>query len=229
MSTQSHIAAIILAAGESSRLGQPKQLIQFRGQTLLRRMVDAASEAGCQPVLVVLGNTKRTASGSPTEVREHEIDLVEAISSELKKTGGTIVANPNWKRGIGTSIRAGVQHLIEIAPGVEATVLLACDQPFVDRAVIEGLITLHHKTRKPIVAATYAGTLGVPALFDRSRLRDLLGLDDSAGAKSIILSNRDQVAEFPFPEGEIDIDTAEDRERFCVTSDSQVENQSLAD
>src|SRR5213082_777078 len=229
MSPQSQIAAVILAAGESSRLGEPKQLIQFRGKTLVRRMVDAASEAGCRPVLVVLGNRKRTASGSPTEAREHEVDFVETISSELKKTGATIVANPNWKRGIGTSIHAGVQHLMETAPGVEATVLLACDQPFVDRAVIDGLITLHHETRKPIVAASYAGTLGVPALFDRSRLPDLLGLDDSAGAKSIILSNRDQVAELPFPKGEVDIDTAEDRERFCVTSDSQVKNQSLAD
>ena len=234
MSPQFQIAAVILAAGESSRLGQPKQLIQFRGKTLVRRMVDAASEADCRPVLVVLGNSKRTShlhsQGSPKgEASEHEIDLIEAISCELKKTGATIVANPNWKRGIGTSIRAGVQHLIEIAPGVEATVLLACDQPFVDRAVIEGLITLHHETRKPIVAASYAGTLGVPALFDRSRLPDLLGLDDSAGAKSIILSNRDQVAKLPVPEGEIDIDTAEDRERFCVTSDSQVKNQSLAD
>jgi molybdenum cofactor cytidylyltransferase len=216
MSPQFQIAAVILASGESSRLGQPKQLIQFHGKTLVRRMVDAASEADCRPVLVVLGDSKRIAHGSPSgEAREHEIDLVEAISSELIKSGATIVANPNWKCGIGTSIRAGVQRLIEIAPGVEATVLLTCDQPFVDRAVIDGLITLHHETRKPIVAASYAGTLGVPALFDRSRLAELLGLDDSAGAKSIILSNRDQVAEFPFPEGEIDIDTAEDRARFC--------------
>jgi molybdenum cofactor cytidylyltransferase len=234
MSPQLQIAAVILAAGESSRLGQPKQLIQFRGKTLVRRMVDAASEADCRPVLVVLGNSKRTSQlHSPGSTRgaasEHEIDLIEAISSELKKTGATIVANPNWKRGIGTSIRAGVQHLIKIAPGVEATVLLACDQPFVDRAVIDGLITLHHETRKPIVAASYAGTLGVPALFDRSRLPDLLGLDDSAGAKSIILSNRDQVAQFAFPEGEIDIDTAEDRERFCMTSDSEAKNQTVAD
>src|SRR5438552_1526414 len=220
MSLQCQIAAIILAAGESSRLGQPKQLIQFRGETLVRRMVNAASEAGCQPILVVLGNSKRTSRlNSPSsprgEAREHEIELVEAIGSELKKTGATIVANPNWKCGIGTSIRAGIQHLIDTASGVEATVLLACDQPFADRAVINGLITLHHETRKPIVAASYAGTLGVPALFDRSRLPELLGLDDSAGAKSIILSNRDQVAEFPFPEGEIDIDTAEDCERLC--------------
>jgi molybdenum cofactor cytidylyltransferase len=102
--------------------------------------------------------------------------------------------------------------------GVEATVLLACDQPYVDRAVIDGLITLHHETRKPIVAASYAGTLGIPALFDRLLLPKLLRLDDSVGAKSIILSNRDQVAEFPFPEGKIDIDTAEDWERFCVAN-----------
>ena len=162
-------------------------------------MVDAASEAGCRPILVVLGSNK----------------LVQGISSELKKTGATIVANPNWKCGIGTSIRAGIQNLLEIAPEVEATVLLACDQPFVDRAVIDGLFTLHHETRKPIVAASYAGTLGVPALFDRSRLPELCGLDDFAGAKSIILSNRDHVAEFPFPEGEIDIDTAEDCEQLC--------------
>ena len=76
---------------------------------------------------------------------------------------------------------------------------------------------VHRETRKPIVAASYAGTLGVPVLFDRSLLPELLGLDDSAGAKSIILSNRDQVAEFPFPEGKIDIDTAEDWQRFCCS------------
>jgi molybdenum cofactor cytidylyltransferase len=195
-------------------------LIQFRGKTLVRRMVDAASEAGCRPILVVVGTSKQAphvyAPRSPRgETRQHEMEVVDAISGELKKTGATIVANPNWKCGIGTSIRTGIQHLIDTAPGVEATVLLTCDQPFVDRAVIDGLITLRHETGKPIVAASYAGTLGVPALFDKGRLPELLRLDDSAGAKSIILSNRDQVAEFTFPEGKIDIDTAEDWERFC--------------
>src|SRR5947207_11686385 len=220
MLRQSQIAAVILAAGESLRVGQPKQLIQHRGKTLVRRVVDAASEAGCQPVLVVVDNSKQAphlhALRSPRRAaRKHEMELVDAISSGLKSTGATIISNPNWKYGIGTSIRAGVQHLIEIASGIEATVLLACDQPFVDRAVIDGLMTLYHETRKPMVAASYAGTLGVPALFDRSFLPELLRLDDSAGAKSIILSNRDQVAEFPFPEGKIDIDTAEDWQRFC--------------
>src|SRR5438552_16893377 len=105
MSPQFQIAAVILAAGESSRLGQPEQLIQFRGKTLVRRMVDGANEAGCRPVLVVLGNSKRTShlhsQGSPkVEPIKPEIDLIEAISCELQQTGGTIVANPNWKRGI---------------------------------------------------------------------------------------------------------------------------------
>ena len=220
MSPQSHIAAVILAAGESSRLGKPKQLIQFRGKTLVRRVVDAASEAGCRPILVVLG-TERTShlysDGLPrVKGRHHEIEL---ITSELKKTGATIVANSNWQCGIGTSIRTGVQHLLDTAPGVEATVLLACDQPFVDRAVLDGLMTLYHETLKPIVAASYAGTLGVPALFDRSLLPELLRLDDSAGAKSTILSNRDQVAEFPFLEGKVDIDTAEDWQRFVCSKE----------
>jgi molybdenum cofactor cytidylyltransferase len=224
MPPQFQIAAVILAAGESSRLGQSKQLIEFRGKTLVRRMVDAASEAGCRPILVVVGNSKQVphvrGSRSPRgEARQHEMEVVDAISGELKTTGATSVANPNWKCGIGTSIRTGIQHLIDTAPGIEATVLLTCDQPFVDRAVIKGLITLRHETGKPIVAASYAGTLGVPALFDRGRLPELLRLDDSAGAKSIILSNRDQVAEFPFPEGKIDIDTAEDWERFCSSKE----------
>jgi molybdenum cofactor cytidylyltransferase len=220
--SSSHIAAVILAAGESSRLGQPKQLIQFRGKTLVRRMVDAASEAGCRPILVVVGNGKQAPHvhaprSLRSETRQHEMEVVDAISSELKKTGATIVANPNWKGGIGTSVRAGVQHLVDVAFGVEATLLLTCDQPCVDRAVIAGLITLRRETGKPIVAASYGGTLGVPVLFDRSLLPELLRLDGSAGAKSIILSNRDQVAEFPFPEGEIDIDTAEDWQRFCCS------------
>jgi molybdenum cofactor cytidylyltransferase len=220
MSPQSQIAAVILAAGESSRLGQPKQLIQFRSKTLVRRMVDAAGEAGCRPILVVVGNSKQAPHvHAPCSPRGETRQLVDAISSELKNTGATIVANPNWKCGIGTSIRTGIQHLIDTAPGVEATVLLTCDQPFVDRVVIDGLITLRHETGKPIVAASYADTLGVPALFDRGRLPELLRLDDSAGAKSIILSNRGQVAEFPFPEGKVDIDTAEDWQRFCCSKE----------
>jgi len=193
-----NIGAVILAAGESSRLGQPKQLIQFRGKTLVQRIVDAAREAGCSPKVVVIGSDK------------------DKVARELEQTNAVIVENVNWKNGMGTSIRSAVQHLIDIAPNVEAIVLLVCDQPFVDSRAIEQLIALREKTKKAVVASSYAGTLGVPALFDRSCTEELLGLDDADGAKSIILSNHDRVAEFPFPQGKIDIDTFADYERLIA-------------
>lgn len=193
-----NIGAVILAAGESSRLGQPKQLIQFRGKTLVQRIVDAAREAGCSPKVVVIGSDK------------------DKVARELEQTNAVIVENVNWKNGMGTSIRSAVQHLIDIAPNVEAIVLLVCDQPFVDSRAIEQLIALREKTKKAVVASSYAGTLGVPALFDRSCAEELLGLDDADGAKSIILSNHDRVAEFPFPQGKIDIDTLADYERLIA-------------
>ena len=190
-----NIGAVILAAGESSRLGQPKQLVQFRGKSLVRRIVDAATEAGFSPITIVLGSDSKK------------------IEDELAGTGVAIVKNENWRAGIGTSIRAGVQNLLSQAPNLEAIVLLVCDQPFVDARVIKGLIELRQKTNKSIVASAYSGTLGVPALFDRSCFQELLALGDDTGAKSIIMRNRERVAEFPFPQGEIDIDTVADYEK----------------
>src|SRR6266403_5123134 len=185
-----NIGAVILAAGKSSRLGQPKQLLQFRGQTLVRRIVDAARGAGCSPIVVVIGSDK------------------DKVARELERTNAVIVENVNWSDGIGTSLRSGVQRSLDVAPNVEAIVLLVCDQPLVDSHTIEQLIALGEKTKKAIVASSYAGTLGVPALFDRSCVEELLALDDGSGAKPIILSNHERVAEFPCSEGQIDIDTA---------------------
>jgi molybdenum cofactor cytidylyltransferase len=193
--------AVILAAGKSSRLGQPKQLLQFRGQTLVRRIVDAAREAGCSPVVVVIGSDKNK------------------VARELKRTNAVIVENVNWDDGMGTSIRSGVQQLIDIAPDTKAIVLLVCDQPLVDSDTIEHLIAVGEKTKKAIVASGYAGTLGVPALFNRSCAEELLALDDGSGAKSIILSNQERVAEFPFSEGQIDIDTAADYDKVRLSED----------
>jgi molybdenum cofactor cytidylyltransferase len=91
-------------------------------------------------------------------------------------------------------------------------VLLICDQPFVDATLIKHLILCRTQSRKPIVASSYADTLGAPALFDRAFFEKLLALPDDSGAKPIIFRNREHVAEIPFPKGEIDIDTAKDVE-----------------
>jgi molybdenum cofactor cytidylyltransferase len=191
------VGAIILAAGESSRLGQPKQLLRFKGKALVHRVVDAANEANCSPIIVVTGNAQ------------------SGVKHALRPTNAVIVENKRWKARIGTSIRAGIRYLTDNAPNAEATLLLTCDQPFVDGDVLSGLSALHSKTGKPIVASAYADTLGVPALFDRSTFQELLQLDGDFGAKTIILSNRARVAEFSFPKGNIDVDTVQDFESIA--------------
>src|SRR4029453_11252888 len=186
------IAAVFLAAGKSSRLGQPKQLLEFRGKTLVRRAVDAAIEANCSPVIVVTGNAHAE------------------VKNALAATNAILAPNGQWSEGVGTSIRVGIQHVIENAPEVDAAMLLVSDQPFVDSDLLRGLIALHSKTGKSIVASAYADTLGVPALFDPSMFQELLRLDSHSGAKTIILSNRARVAEFSFPKGNVDVDTLQD-------------------
>jgi molybdenum cofactor cytidylyltransferase len=196
------IGAIILAAGESLRLGKPKQLIELRGKTLLRHVVDAVTEANCSPTVVITGI--------------HQAEL----RNELRMTEALVLENQNWRRGVGTSIRTGVQHLIENEIDVDGVLLLVCDQPFVNADTIRSLIRLREETKKSIVASNYAGTLGVPTLFDRSLFRELLSLSDQAGAKSIILKNRARVTQFAFPEGAIDIDIWEDLEKLTQAKSS---------
>ena len=190
------VGAIILAAGASSRLGQPKQLLQFRNQTLLRRMIDAATSGGCSPVAVVVGAER------------------DRVMAELKETKELLIENGTWQRGIGNSIRAGLRGLLNAYPDVGAVILLACDQPLVDASVITGLIAKHAETGKPIIASGYAQTLGIPALFARNYFDELFVLDDDAGAKQVILDHGGDVAEYAFPDGAIDIDTAADYDQF---------------
>ena len=184
-----NVGALILAAGGSSRLVQPKQLLTFRGETFIRRTVRAATESGCAPVIVMAG------------------EIAEAIRGELQSTSAIVVENEHWRHGPGTSIRRGLEQFSENS--VDAVVLLACDQPFVDPPIIAGLISLWEKTGKAIVASSYADTLGVPALFDRSCFAELTALPESSGAKSLILSRGDAVAALTFEQGGIDIDTPE--------------------
>lgn len=184
------IAALVLAAGGSARLGRPKQLLRYQGQSLVRRAGAAALEAGCSPVVVVVG-------------REHE-----KIAAELQECSVRLLPNEAWERGIGTSIRRGVGTLRTC----DAIVILVCDQPHVDQRIIRTLIRAQEETRKPIAACAYGRTLGVPALFVRRYFDLLLALADEAGAKSIIEAQPNEVAQVAFAKGAIDIDTTADFE-----------------
>jgi molybdenum cofactor cytidylyltransferase len=190
-------AAVILVAGSSSRFGRSKQLLEFRGQTLLQNAMDAAKGAGCEPVFVVIATPQDRSTATIPDVS--------------RSSGATIIENADWERGLGTSIRAGVQ-LAASLPDVEAVALMVCDQPFVNSIVIRKLLAAHEPNGKSIIASAYADTLGVPAIFCRRYFGELLQLADNQGAKAVIISHSTDVAEVPFPDGAIDIDTAGDWE-----------------
>jgi len=190
------VGAVVLAAGGSTRFGKPKQFALFEGETFVRRIVRAAIEAGCAPVVVVTGEDSAQ------------------ITSELTRFTVTIAMNPGWSSGVGSSIRVGVQRAMDLVADLEASLLLSCDQPFVTAAVLAQLMQLRLTSGKPIVASAYATTLGIPALFDRSCFPDLLRLKEDSGAKKIILARPHDVVSFDFPAGEIDIDTVADYKKL---------------
>ena len=192
------VAAVVLADGGSIRFGKPKQLAIFQGEPLVRRIVTAAKDAGCAPVVVVAGAVQITPvlAGLPVSIVEH----------------------PNWSNGLGSSIAVGVMHATRITPDLDAVILLSCDQPFVNAATLRELIQLHLEKGKAIVASAYAETLGIPALFDRSCFGDLLQLRGDSGAKGIILTRQNDITPFDFPAAAVDIDTAADYQNLDQTS-----------
>ena len=188
------IGAVVLAAGSSTRLGEPKQLLLYQGQTLLRRAAAAALNAGCAPVVVVVGSERKK------------------IAHSLRGLGIMILPNESWQRGIGTSIRIGVEALADR----DALIILVCDQPYVGGAFIRQLIARQEETGQPMVASAYAGTLGVPALFVRACFAQLLSLGDEQGAKALLIRRPNDVAQVDFPAGTVDLDTPEDWARLWM-------------
>jgi len=186
------IAAAILAAGSSSRLGMPKQNLLFRGQTLLQIVINAARESGCEPVAVVTG-------ANAASIKVPQADMV--------------LHNPDWQEGMSSSIRLAIQHL-EYLDAVTGVILLVCDQPFVSAGLLAQLINEQSKTGKKIVACRYNETIGVPALFDRSLFPQLLSVSGHQGAKKIIAQHQQQLGVVAFECGGTDIDTLPDYEKL---------------
>jgi CTP:molybdopterin cytidylyltransferase MocA len=190
------VSAIILAAGASKRMGEPKQLLQFGGETMLRRAARVALEAGCQPVMVVTG-------AEATVVRE-TLRGLEVREAE----------NEQWKSGMSSSVRVGIEAVLTANPRTTAVVLMVCDQPFVTRDVIAGFVRAHCETNCSIVASRYNRSYGVPALFGRTHFAELMKLEGAGGAKQVIQRHLRKVHFLPFPKGQVDIDTREDFARL---------------
>lgn len=182
---------ILLAAGASSRLGQPKQLLPFEGKTLLLRAAETAVAAGGAAVVVVTG-------------AQHATLLPELIALPV-----TTTHNPHWAEGMGSSIKAGLTALETLPRPAKLTgiIVLLCDQPLVTPELLVALLRQHLATQQPIVASAYGGTLGVPAFFAAAVFPALRQLSGAAGARQLIAHHGAAVATVAFPAGVLDVDT----------------------
>lgn len=187
-----NIALIILAAGNSSRLGKAKQLVVFKGETLLARIVRESLGSVCAPVVVVTGKDS------------------EKFHQYLNDFAVQIAENIDWQQGMGTSISVGINKLVEIDRDFNGVVLCVCDQPFVTAETINNLVKIFQEKKGKIIASAYGNALGVPALFDKSLFTELATLQGKSGAKKIIEKYRGETFAVDFPGGEIDIDTEDD-------------------
>jgi molybdenum cofactor cytidylyltransferase len=185
-------SVIILAAGSSSRLGQSKQMIEVEGVPLLLKSTLTALDANYEHVVVVLGAHanmhKKTIAHLPVEIITHE----------------------EWEKGMGSSLKTGLQHIIESRPGTHSVVVMVCDQPRLTSNHLSTLRDVYNNTSSKIVASRYENTIGVPALFDRTLFAELLDIKDTQGAKVVIERHAASVNTIEWAEGILDIDTPED-------------------
>jgi len=185
---------ILLAAGSSTRMGEPKQLMDYRGKPLVRHAVDTALASACRPVIMVLG---ANAGAISAVVRDLPVETVE---------------NSRWSEGMGTSIQAGVRVAAERE--LDGVILALADQPLVTAEIYDRLAAQHEITRKPIVTSEYAGTVGVPVLFAKEYFPHLLALQPEQGCKGVILRHASSALRIACPEAEIDVDTPVDFQRL---------------
>lgn len=188
-----NIPAIVLAAGASARLGQPKQLVEYEGETLLSRAIRLAHEAGADPVFVVLG-----------------ANLEVILPAGLRDVAVPVI-NKDWQQGISSSIQAGLRAIHGTLPLTKGVCLLACDQPRLSSDHIRALMrAFSSEAGAVIVASGYEGVLGTPAVLPRSAFRQLFELRGDKGARALFSRPPCPLVEVPFPGGEIDIDTPAD-------------------
>jgi molybdenum cofactor cytidylyltransferase len=187
------VAAVILAAGASRRLGQPKQLLVYRGESLLKRAIRLAQEAGAAPVLAVLGAN------------------FEVISASIAPMRVMIVHNHRWEQGISSSIHSGLRAANTCSPQSSGVLLLGCDQPRLTAEHLRSLLdAFNAESADTIVSSVYNGVRGVPAIFPRLAFSELLALSGDQGARALIALAPCPVVTIYFDGGEIDIDSPED-------------------
>jgi len=190
------VAGIVLAAGGSTRMAQPKQIMNFRGQSLVRIVAHTALAADLAPVIVVTGA------------------FDNQVKAALEGLPITIVHNPDWHSGQSTSVAAGINAT---PTRTGSAIFLLADQPLVSESMIRKLVELHTQTLSPIVAPSINGHRSNPVLFDRDTFSDLIDLFGDIGGRALF--SKYQVSWLPWMDATsaIDIDTPDDYQRLLDT------------
>jgi molybdenum cofactor cytidylyltransferase len=196
-------AILIIAAGQSKRLGSPKQLLSFEGETLINRQIRIITSAVDVPVFVVLG--------------AH----AESIEAQLKDHEVTVVINDQWQEGMASSIRFGISSILKNDSLIDGIMIVVCDQPYLEASLVQSMIRLQRESLKSIVACSYEGIVGTPVLFHKNMFEKLLALEGDTGARKIIKNNPDEVAILSFEKGIVDIDTIEDYQKLVKEAASK--------
>ncbi|TMI91230.1 MAG: nucleotidyltransferase family protein [Bacillati bacterium ANGP1] len=188
------IAAVILAAGQSRRMGRPKLLLPLAGRSVVRRVVENARGSACGEIVVVVGEAE------------------DRIAAEVRGPLVRLVVNGRSREGMGTSLAAGIAAL---PAGCEAAVVLLGDQPCVDAGAINALIDAHRRTGKPIIASRYGAVTGAPTLLGRALFDEARDLTGDVGGRFLIERHPDLVAEVSLPPlAAADLDTPDDFARL---------------
>lgn len=199
-----NVGIIILAAGASSRMGLPKQLMLIEGKTMIKRIIDNTLETPCYPIVAVLGAN------------------ADLLKQELIKVPITIIDNPNWQQGMASSMKMGLVGAYMTQKEIDAVIFLTSDMPMVSDKLLKDMIQKAEESADiSIVACQYLKNneriIGIPVLFKRHLFNEILELKGDEGAKKVVLKHQKNTALLAFPEGYIDLDTMEEYKNFIAT------------
>lgn len=194
--------AIILAAGGSTRMGSPKQLLPYGKTTLLGNAIDQAGKAGFERIVVVVG-------AQADRVRQ-SISEFETLFPDDSRPPLEVAENPFWQTGMGSSITVGLAHIEAAGVPLPAVAVLLADQPYIRFGHLLALRELLDDSALPIAAAEYDNQPGVPAIFRRDTFPLLAGLPPGAGARHVLRDSGLRIARYPLKEAATDVDTPAD-------------------
>ena len=191
------VSAIVLAAGESRRMGRPKQLLRLGDRTLLDLALDNVRQSSAEEIILVLGS-------SAAEIKQ-----------QVATKGLKVVVNPAYAEGMGSSLRAGIAA---VDPNTQAALIVLADQPLVRPATLDRLIEHHRSTGAQIVIPTYNGFRGNPVLLDRSVFREVMEIRGDIGCRAIFGGHTENISKLEVADVGIllDVDTGGDLEKLAA-------------